>query len=81
MKNKYLIYFVTLLTILSSSCKKESSIGADILPGDDLLNVKYTDTFTINGKTIADTFLRTDILYRQYHCPVYFYCNFAPAEH
>lgn len=62
MKNKYLIYFVTLLTILSSSCKKESSIGADILPGDDLLNVKYTDTFTINGKTIADTFLRTDKL-------------------
>jgi len=62
------IYFSLLILLIAfiAGCKKDSSIGADILPSDDLLNVRYTDTLTINSKTIADTFLRTDKLAKNY---------------
>ncbi|MBP6323616.1 MAG: DUF4270 family protein, partial [Chitinophagales bacterium] len=36
------------------------------LPQDDLLNVKFTDTLTVFSKTLADTFLRTDKLSKNY---------------
>ncbi len=62
------IYFSLLILLIAfiAGCKKDSSIGADILPSDDLLNVRYTDTLTVNSKTIADTFLRTDKLAKNY---------------
>lgn len=66
MKKNYLISFVILITLIASGCKKDSSIGADILPKDDLLDVKYTDTLTVYSKTVADTFLRTDKLAKNY---------------
>lgn len=65
MKQIYSLSIITLL-ILISSCKKDNSIGADILPQDDLLNVKFSDTFTLNSKTLADTFLRSDKLAKNY---------------
>ena len=60
--------FLTIITLLVfiSSCKKDTNIGADILPPDDLLNVKFTDTLTLYSKTLADTFLRTDKLAKNY---------------
>ena len=65
MKQIYSLSIITLL-IFISSCKKDNSIGADILPGDDLLNVRFSDTFTLNSKTLADTFLRSDKLAKNY---------------
>lgn len=65
MKRIYLVSIIAVLAFLSS-CKKDTTIGADILPQDDLLNVKFTDTFTVFSKTLADTFLRTDKLSKNY---------------
>lgn len=65
MKKSYLLSVITLL-IFISSCKKDNSIGADILPADDLLNVKFTDTFSLFSKTFSDTFLRSDKLAKNY---------------
>ncbi len=65
MKKSYLFTLITLLAFISS-CKKDTSIGADILPSDDLLNLKFSDTFTLNVKTLEDTFLRTDKLAKNY---------------
>lgn len=63
MRKIYLLSIITLLLFISA-CKKDTSIGADILPSDDLLNVRFTDTFSLNAKTLTDTFLRTDKLSR-----------------
>lgn len=65
MRKIYLLSTITLL-IFISACKKDTSIGADILPSDDLLNVRYSDTFSLYSKTLADTFLRTDKLTKNY---------------
>ena len=60
-------YFIlTLLVVFAGACKKETGIGADLLPGNDLLNAKNTDTFTLNTKTIADTAMRSDKLSKVY---------------
>ncbi len=62
------IYFLSIIALLIfiSSCKKDTSIGADILPGDDLLNVRFSDTFSLFSKTLSDTFLRSDKLAKNY---------------
>lgn len=65
MKKTYLISILAILALLAS-CKKDTTIGANILPSDDLSNAKFTDTFTLYSKTIADTFLRTDKLALNY---------------
>lgn len=65
MKKSYLITILAILALLAS-CKKDTTIGADILPSDDLLNAKYTDTFTLLSKTLNDTFMRTDKLAKNY---------------
>lgn len=65
MKRSYLLIAIALIALISS-CKKDSTIGASILPPEDLVNAKYTDTFTLQAKTLADTFLRTDKLSKNY---------------
>ena len=65
MKKKYLSTIIALI-VLAISCKKDNSIGANLLPSDDLLNAKFSDTFSIEAKTLADTFLRTDKLSKNY---------------
>lgn len=65
MKKIYLLSIITLLAFISS-CKKDTSLGADILPKDDLLNVKFSDTFSLFSKTLTDTFLRSDKLAKNY---------------
>ncbi len=65
MKKSYLLSVIILLVFISS-CKKDNSIGAGILPSDDLLNVKFTDTFSLFSKTLTDTFLRSDKLAKNY---------------
>jgi len=65
MKNTFLLFIAALL-VLISSCKKDNSIGANLLPSDDLLNANFTDTFTVTAKTIADGPLRSDKLAKNY---------------
>lgn len=65
MKQNYSLSIIILLLFISS-CKKDNSIGADILPQDDLLNVKFSDTFLLHSKTLSDTFLRSDKLAKNY---------------
>jgi hypothetical protein len=65
MRKFYLLSIITFLTFISA-CKKDTSIGADLLPPSDLLNVKFTDSFTVQAKTLADTFLRTDKLAKNF---------------
>lgn len=60
-------YFIlTLLVVFAGACKKETGIGADLLPGNDLLSAKNTDTFTLYTKTVADGALRSDKLPKVY---------------
>ncbi len=63
---KFFLLPTILLLSLISACKKDSSIGADILPPSDLLNVKFSDTFQLDAKTLADTFLRSDKLAKNF---------------
>lgn len=63
---KFHLLFTAALLLFIASCKKDSTVGADILPAEDLLNVKFTDTFTVLAKTLADTALRTDKLAKNY---------------
>ncbi len=65
MRKIYLL-FALILVVLLNACKKDDTIGADILPNDDLLNVGFTDTFTVYSKTLSDTFMRTDKLAKNY---------------
>ncbi|MFM2283789.1 MAG: hypothetical protein RL222_1293, partial [Bacteroidota bacterium] len=65
MRKIYLLFALTLVVLLNA-CKKDDTIGADILPNDDLLNVGFTDTFTVYSKTLSDTFMRTDKLAKNY---------------
>ena len=60
-------YFIlTLLVVFAGACKKETGIGADLLPGNDLLSAKNTDTFSLYTKTVADGALRSDKLPKVY---------------
>lgn len=65
MRKIHLLFLVALLAFISA-CKKDSTIGADLLPPEDLLNVRFTDTFSLNAKTVSDTFMRTDKLAKNY---------------
>ena len=65
MKRFYFLSIITIITLISA-CKKDTSIGADILPSADLLNVRVSDTFSLTSKTLDDTFLRTDKLSKNY---------------
>lgn len=63
---KKFYFILTLLAVFIGACKKETGIGADLLPGNDLLFAKSTDTFTLYSKTIADNPLRSDKLSKVY---------------
>ncbi len=65
-KFKQRFLFLLVATIIIASCKKETSIGADLLPPTDLLNARSSDTFTLLTKTIADPSVRSDKLAKNY---------------
>lgn len=52
--------FLALTIIAFSSCKKESEIGSDILPQDDLINLSSTDNFPLLTYTVREDSLRSD---------------------
>lgn len=43
-----------------SSCKKESDIGLDLVPANDLIDLRVTDTTTVYASTVREDSLRTD---------------------
>ena len=57
-------FFLLLIVIVSAailpSCNKSSSIGLDIQPKNDILNVGYQDTTTLITRTVKEDSLRTD---------------------
>jgi hypothetical protein len=54
------ISVILFFSVFIFACKKSSDIGGNILPIDDLLNSKFSDTATVWTKTIADEAQRTD---------------------
>lgn len=54
-------FFMAMAVIASfSSCKKESEIGVDILPQDDMINLSSSDSFPILAYTVREDSLRSD---------------------
>lgn len=51
---------ILFISLLAFSCKKSEDIGANLLPGEDLLNVISVDTFSLLTKTVKETPFRTD---------------------
>ncbi len=51
------------LTAAFAACEKpEQRIGLDVQPEDDLLNLMYTDTFSISALTVKEDSIKTDEL-------------------
>jgi len=71
------------LSILVSSCNKESQLGLDVQPEGDLLNVLWSDTTTIYTRTVREDSLRTDetlllagdVLLGKYNDPIFGYSS------
>ncbi|HLG03076.1 MAG TPA: DUF4270 family protein [Bacteroidia bacterium] len=53
-------FFLIVAVLFSASCKKESEIGVDIQPEDDLINLAYSDTTTMITRTVREDSLRSD---------------------
>jgi hypothetical protein len=46
--------------ILWTSCSKPDTVGLNVLPGDDAINVEFFDTLTLNTTYMQEDSLRTD---------------------
>jgi hypothetical protein len=53
-------FLLCLGTMLISSCDESSVVGLDVQPEGDLLNVGFTDTLSLQTKTVAVDSIRTD---------------------
>lgn len=53
-------FFTALLILFFASCKKESDVGIDIQPEEDLIGLYTTDTLTLRTTTVREDSLRTD---------------------
>lgn len=57
--NSFLLFIILIFTV--TSCEEEpTSIGTGLLPGEDLLMVKSTDTLSVFAYTVYDEATRTD---------------------
>lgn len=54
------IVFAFSLIVLLASCQNEDSLGLDVQPPSDLLDVQYTDTISLVAYTLIEDSLRTD---------------------
>ena len=54
--------FFAILFLIGACEKPEQRIGLDVQPEDDLLNLMYTDTFTIEATTVKEDSIKTDEL-------------------
>jgi len=53
-------FFLAVLVVLFASCKKESDIGIDIQPEEDIIGLYSTDTTTLLTYTVREDSIRTD---------------------
>jgi hypothetical protein len=53
-------FFLAVLVVLFASCKKESDIGIDIQPEEDIIGLFTTDTTTLLTYTVREDSIRTD---------------------
>ncbi|MEO5644504.1 MAG: DUF4270 family protein [Bacteroidia bacterium] len=53
-------FFLIAAIVLLASCKKESSLGSDVQPEGDLINLQYTDTMSLFSFTVREDSLRSD---------------------
>jgi hypothetical protein len=60
-----LVLFFALDGLFFSGCKDENELGLEILPPGDALNSVFSDTLTINTRTLLEDSLRTDELSAQ----------------
>jgi len=51
--------FFVLVVLSFSSCKKSTLIGSDLLPASDDINGIFTDTLSLNTKTVSELPLKT----------------------
>jgi Domain of unknown function (DUF4270) len=52
--------FLALAILAFAACKKETDIGAEILPDDELIDLQATDTLTLLTYAVREDSLRTD---------------------
>jgi len=53
-------FTVMVLAIAIAGCKKESELGEDLMPPNEALDVRTTDTLTLVAYSVAEDSLRTD---------------------
>jgi hypothetical protein len=53
-------FFLPVLMLLFASCKKESEVGIDVQPEEDIIGLYTTDTLTLVTSTWIEDSLRTD---------------------
>ena len=55
------VYITFIGLLIAFACKKsENNLGIDLLPGDNILEGTYCDTFSINSYSVIDDSIRTD---------------------
>lgn len=80
MNYKTFLFYILVLSLITSlySCNKEDSLGLDLMPQKDLLNLEYCDTFSLQSysfvnDTLFDTKNNTYSLIGSYIDPVFGY--------
>jgi hypothetical protein len=59
-RRKY--FFLSFLLLHIQGCKEPDAVGLDVLPDSDRLDLVFTDTLTLQTKTVREDSLRTDEL-------------------
>ncbi len=61
-RRKYFFLSFSIFTLLIQGCKEPDAVGLDVLPDSDRLDMVFTDTITLQTKTVREDSLRTDEL-------------------
>lgn len=75
----FLAVLVSVSLLTATSCDKASSVGLDVQPQNDLLNVGFQDTVTLFTRTVKEDSLRSDqglitsgtVLLGKYNDPIF----------
>src|SRR5581483_10565251 len=58
------LFVVSLISLLSFSCKKDSGVGSNLLPSNDILSAYVNDTTTVlSSIELKDSVITTDLAY------------------
>jgi len=61
-RRKYFFLSISFLFLFNQGCKEPDAVGLDVLPDSDRLDLVFTDTLTLQTKTVREDSLRTDEL-------------------